>query len=118
MIGKPKKSLGQHWLTNKYYLEKMTQAADLKTGEVILEIGPGQGILTEALLTQGAQVIAVEKDKGLIFNLNEKFKSAIDQGQLKLIEADILKFKPEEQIKENYKIIANIPYYITGKILD
>jgi len=98
------------------------ESAQIKTGEVVLEIGPGTGNLTEELLKSGAQVIAIEKDRDLIKLLLAKTKNerefAIADSciNLKIIEKDILEFD-ENQIKTNYKIVANIPYYITGPII-
>jgi len=113
---KAKKSFGQHWLRSKKALQQIIAAGDIHTTDIILEIGPGQGILTERLLKLAGQVIAVEKDKKLISFLKEKFATEIKQGKLDLIEGDILKFDPKV-LKRKYKIIANIPYYITGAIL-
>ena len=109
-------------MISKKYLKKIVESAQIKTGEVVLEIGPGTGNLTEELLKSGAQVIAIEKDRDLIKLLLAKTKSAREFAiadsciNLKIIEGDILEFK-ENQIKTNYKIVANIPYYITGPII-
>jgi 16S rRNA (adenine1518-N6/adenine1519-N6)-dimethyltransferase len=111
----PKKSLGQNWLNSPSAIEKIVSAGELKTGETVLEIGPGRGALTSALLATGAKVIAVEKDHRLIDELGEKFASEITSRQLTLIEGDILIDQPN--IKGDYKLIANIPYYITGEII-
>jgi len=116
-----KKSLGQHFLTSQKTLEKIVEVARLKEGETVLEIGPGGGALTRSLLNAGARVIAVEKDDELIPLLEETFAQEIATRQLTLIHNDILNFKPEDrdyQLKaKNYKLIANIPYYLTGQIL-
>lgn len=116
---KPKKSLGQNFLTSIGALEKIIETANLSADDTVLEIGPGKGALTEALLKKGAKVLAVEKDNELVFFLNEKFKKEIDSKKLIIKNEDILDFNSEEEnaLKNNYKIIANIPYYITGQII-
>jgi len=113
---KPNKYLGQFFLSSKKIVEEIIRAADIKPDDVVLEVGPGKGILTEALLKAGARVIAVEKDKRLVEFLKEKFKNT---KNLEIIQGDILKtkfsiFKPQFS---KYKIVANIPYYITSRFL-
>jgi len=116
---KAKKSLGQHFLTSQNALSKIIGAGDVKTNDTVLEIGPGKGILTGQLLLSGARVIAVEKDLSLASFLREKFINEIKKGQLKLVVGDILDFDFSNCSLQttNYKLIANIPYYITGAIL-
>jgi len=84
----------------------------------VLEIGPGKGFLTEELLKNSLQVIAVEKDDRLIEILDEKFKKEIASKKLILIHQDVLDFQPQKYklTNSNYKLIANIPYYLTGQI--
>lgn len=108
--------MGQNFLTSKKIVEEIVVAADIKPDDIILEIGPGKGILTEALLEKARRVIAVEKDKKLADFLKEKFSN---RKNLEIIHADILKFNPKDyNLKtENYKIVANIPYYITSHFL-
>jgi 16S rRNA (adenine1518-N6/adenine1519-N6)-dimethyltransferase len=113
---KPKKSLGQNFLKSKKALSKICEAGNLSPGDVVLEIGPGKGVLTEKLISLGAKVVAVEKDDLLIEFLKEKFQNAIKNKKLMLIHEDILDFEIPQNIKK-YKIIANIPYNITGAIL-
>jgi 16S rRNA (adenine1518-N6/adenine1519-N6)-dimethyltransferase len=116
---KPKKSLGQNFLTSIPARNAIVAAGNLKSGEKVLEIGPGKGMLTVGLLEAGASVVALEKDRELIPLLKEKFVNEIGSGQLTLIEGDALTFVPTEAGLEGgkYKLIANIPYYITGAIL-
>ena len=111
----PKKSLGQNFLVNPRILDKIVAAAEISEDDVVLEIGPGTGNLTAKLAEKAKQVIAVEKDKRLIEELREKFKNK----NVEIIEADILKFKIQNSNFKNdqYKIVANIPYYITSKFL-
>ena len=124
-----KKSLGQHFLNSKHVLEQIITAGKIKKDENILEIGPGTGILTEALLKAGAQVIAIEKDERAYALLNEKFSEEISAGQLQLIIGDVLEEDLTKNLKfkksdanlpdaNSYALIANIPYYITGAILE
>lgn len=113
---KAKKHLGQNFLINPAMTEKIASAGDLKPNETVIEIGPGTGLLTEKLLETGAKVIAIEKDADLIFDLENKFVSQINSGQLTVISGDFLEFTPPQQ--SGYKIVANIPYYITGAIIE
>lgn len=116
---KAKKSLGQNFLTSKRAVWNIARAGNIVPGETILEIGPGRGVLTRALLDAGAKVIAIEKDRELIEVLNKTFEKEIANEQMKLIEGDVLEIEAENIGLENgkYKIIANIPYYITGQFL-
>jgi 16S rRNA (adenine1518-N6/adenine1519-N6)-dimethyltransferase len=104
-----KKSLGQHFLRSKNYLNAITDAADIKRGEVVVEIGPGEGALTEVLLARGAHVVAIEKDSRLISFLLEKFA----HKNFELIEGDALEYAPPKK----YKLVGNIPYYISGALI-
>lgn len=113
---KAKKSLGQNWLKNERVIAEIVRAARIRKDERVLEVGPGQGALTSALLAAGARVVAVEKDDNLIEALQVKFSEAINNQQLELINYDILKFDPI-LINEPYKVAANLPYYITGEFL-
>lgn len=117
-IIKAKKSLGQNFLKSKKALIEIVKAGDIKETDTILEIGPGQGALTEKILETGTKVIAVEKDDRLISILNEKFQKEIANNQLKIIHDDVLELDLTSINLENnkYKLIANIPYYITGLI--
>lgn len=115
---KAKKSLGQNFLKSSQALSRIVIEADLKTTDVVLEIGPGKGILTKKLLEKSSKVIAVEKDPELIEFLKKHFEKEIDSGKLDLILGDILEINNlSSHIKNKYKIVANIPYYITGAIL-
>ena len=132
---RPLKSLGQHFLTSRKVLLEIIDAAKIEEGEYILEIGPGEGMLTAELLAKGAIVLAVEKDGRSYGLLESKFQSEIIAGKLTLINGDILDQKifeaGNESVtiagnKENithindgpFALVANIPYYITGAILE
>ncbi len=111
-----KKSLGQNFLKSPAVVCKMVEVAKLTNSDTVLEIGPGKGALTSELLNSGAKVIAIEKDTELIPILQKKFISELAIKQLTLFNADISTFDPAT-LPEHYKLIANIPYYITGEIL-
>ena len=115
----PKKSLGQHFLHSAYYLGLMADAANVGQSDYVVEVGPGEGALTEVLLTRGAKVVAIEKDHRLIPVLQEKFAKEIKRDQLQVIEADALRLDISSHLpkNKNYKVVANIPYYITGALL-
>jgi len=112
---KTKKSLGQHFLTSTAIIADIVRASETTAEDTVLEIGPGEGVLTSGLLSTGASVIAVEKDDRLIPVLSEKFATEISQNKLRLVHGDIL---TEELsfLPSRYKLVANIPYYITGQI--
>lgn len=112
---KPKKQLGQVFLKNKRFIEKIISALKIKPKETIIEIGAGTGMLTEALLKTKTKVIAIEKDPSLFNFLKEKFKGT---QNLEIIQEDIRnilnpKFKIQDS-KFNYKLVGNIPYYLTS----
>lgn len=114
-----KKSMGQNFLKSQEAVSAMCKASDVSKDDLILEIGPGKGALTERLLETAGKVIAVEKDFELIRILEEKFANDIESGHLALVHEDILAFNPNDyNLPEGkYKIIANIPYNITGAII-
>ncbi|MCX6701876.1 MAG: 16S rRNA (adenine(1518)-N(6)/adenine(1519)-N(6))-dimethyltransferase RsmA [Candidatus Zambryskibacteria bacterium] len=114
---KTKKSLGQHFLKSQKIISDIVSAGKVIGEDFVIEIGPGEGILTSALLETGAHVIAIEKDDRLIPVLQEKFAREISLRQLNLIHADILNCDLEKILPKHYKVVANIPYYITGQII-
>ena len=114
-IHKAKKSLGQNFLKSQPALRKIIEAGEIKPDDMILEIGPGKGALTKKLLENSGIVIAIEKDRELFGLLKDKFEKEIENKKLILVNEDILEFDTDKL--QNYKIIANIPYNITGAIL-
>ncbi|MFA7193673.1 MAG: 16S rRNA (adenine(1518)-N(6)/adenine(1519)-N(6))-dimethyltransferase RsmA [Candidatus Paceibacterota bacterium] len=115
-----KKSLGQNFLKSEKALNQMITASELREGETVLEIGPGRGALTKKLLETGARVIAIEKDEVLAGELEIVLQDFCESGQLEIIRRDALEFNPSENknFKKDYKIVANIPYYITGALIE
>ncbi len=111
----PKKSLGQNFLVNPRILDKIVAAAEINKEDIVLEVGPGTGNLTARIAEKAKKVIAIEKDSRLIEQLKEKFKNS----SVEIVEGDILKLDVSGfrfQVS-GYKIVANIPYYITSKFL-
>lgn len=129
MSGAPaKKSLGQNFLRDRSFLTPILHAAQLSPADKVLEIGPGKGALTEALAEQTDCLVAVELDERLIEPLRQHFAP---QPHVHVIHADILEHAPAELIAEAcsptlatapaaaiaYKVVANLPYYITSAVL-
>lgn len=115
---KPAKWMGQNFLADKDALQKMIDTSNIKKNDIIIEIGPGFGILTLELAKKAKKVIAIEKDKKLAEILSEILK----ENEIKntaIIQEDALKFSPAEHNLANfkYKIVANIPYYITAPLI-
>lgn len=113
-----KKSLGQHFLNPGAHTHAIAEAVEIVPGELVVEIGPGEGVLTRELLERGARVIVVEKDSRLIPFLTETFRDEVQSGQLQIIEGDALEFALPKKLQTSvYKVVGNIPYYITGALL-
>ena len=120
----PKKSLGQHWLHDEPTLDSICDAAQVTAGDNVLEIGPGLGTLTARLLQRGAHVTAVEFDSHLAQTLKQTLTRHSKDSPLKMgdihnltvIEGDILQFNLQ-QLPEGYKVVANIPYYLTSNLI-
>lgn len=134
---RPKKSLGQNFLTDQRALERIVEAAELGPEDVVLEIGPGLGTLTRVLAERAGRVIAVELDQRLVGILSQ---TLADLPNVEIVHGDILQLDPAELIKNTmgpcrpapvvsqiegavegplppYKVVANLPYYITSAIL-
>lgn len=108
------KKLGQNFLIDSGVVKKIVDAAEISDGDEVLEIGPGIGTLTQGLLEAGAKVTAVELDKKLPAVLAETLAG---YENFKLIQGDILKVDVEKIMPPNFKVVANLPYYITTQIL-
>lgn len=122
-----KKNLGQNFLKDENVLKKIIQTADLSAKDNIVEIGPGEGILTQELVKYAGKIIIIEKDDRLALKLNSLFSK---NDTVKIIHDDILKINLPKLISSfrkssstlkaeplKYKVIANIPYYITSPII-
>lgn len=108
----PKKSLGQHWLKDRLVLAGIADAAEITALDTVLEIGPGLGTLTSELLRRAEKVIAVELDGELATKLPGQFPGKT----LQVISEDILDFDLSI-LPKDYIVVANVPYYITSKII-
>jgi 16S rRNA (adenine1518-N6/adenine1519-N6)-dimethyltransferase len=109
---KNNKSLGQHWLKDRFILEAIADCADISPTDTVLEIGPGLGTLTSTLLARAEQVVAVEFDPELARKLPGQFPGK----NLTVHHQDILSFDLSA-LPKGYKVVANVPYYITSKIV-
>jgi 16S rRNA (adenine1518-N6/adenine1519-N6)-dimethyltransferase len=111
----PKKSLSQNFLIDGNVVRNILSAADVTTGDLVVEIGPGPGALTEQLLKAGATVVAIEKDRRMAAALQ---RLQTEDQRLTVIEADALEFPFETLAKQGkWKLIANLPYNISTPIL-
>lgn len=119
-----RQKLGQHFLNNPRAIQKIVSALDLQKTDLVVEIGPGRGALTFPLLKKcretDCRLIAVEKDLQLAKNLETGIKNR--EGEIKIIAGDILEVLPKitadfQPPAASYKIVGNIPYYLTGKLL-
>lgn len=116
----PRKRFGQHFLQDPNILSRIVKAAEIEPGDLVLEIGPGLGDLTIALINAGARVVAVEVDRDLVKRLVSQWG---DAQRLTILEGDILTMAPEQWLSEggfgglDYKVVANLPYNITSAVL-
>jgi 16S rRNA (adenine1518-N6/adenine1519-N6)-dimethyltransferase len=111
---RPRKSLGQNFLKDHSYLRRIVDALELAPYDEVLEIGPGTGVLTAALLKVARRVVAVELDPHLIAALRKDFSGS---ANLDVVHGDALQIDPGAYFAVSYKLAGNIPYYITGPIL-
>ncbi len=120
-----RKALGQHFLIDKGVLEMIVSAAEFTPTDVVIEIGPGLGVLTKELARQTGWVVTVELDNKLVGFLKQELASF---DNITIVNADILKIDPAALLQEqkvrfpsnapfNYKVVANLPYYITSPVL-
>lgn len=108
----PKKSLGQHWLKDRDVLSSIADEADISADDTVLEIGPGLGTLTSELLRRAKKVVAVELDSDLAKKLPGQFPGT----SLEVVNQDILTYDLRN-LPKDYVVVANVPYYITSKIV-
>lgn len=133
----PKKSLGQHWLHDDASLSAMVEAGEVRPTDTVVEVGPGLGTLTKKLVAQAEQVIAIELDPVLAANLQYNIcrrHPELDSGSkevspwipdqvrndktpnLTVVHENVLEFD-FSKIKSGYKVVANIPYYLTSNLI-
>lgn len=110
-----KKSLAQHFLRDPIIVNAIIEALAPRKGEAVIEIGPGEGVLTLPLINSGAQIIAVELDRRLAPQLEQDFAG---RPNFRVIEADILTFNPVDLGFSSFAVIGNLPYNITTPIID
>jgi len=117
---KAKKSLGQNFLKDESILNRIVDVANLTSEDVVIEIGPGMGVLTEKLVQHCKKVIAIELDDRLIDLLHSKLRNF---ENVEIVHGDVLKINLPELVEgeklqvKGYKVVANIPYYITAPII-
>ncbi len=109
-----KKKLGQNFLVEQEALNAIVEAADLYEGDHVVEVGPGTGFLTEQLITDAGKVTSVELDPDMVKILEAQYSQT---KNLEVVHADILKLKIEDLVEDKYKVVANIPYYITSPVI-
>ncbi len=123
----PKRSLGQNFLADEAHLQRIVEAAELTPADTVIEVGPGLGNLTHHLAIRAGRVIAVELDRRLIPVLRERFAHG---PPVEIVHGDILDLQPAELLRRGetagepqgaaaprYKVVANLPYYITSAVL-
>jgi 16S rRNA (adenine1518-N6/adenine1519-N6)-dimethyltransferase len=111
---RPSKGLGQNFLIDKNVLDKIVNSADIKPSDIILEVGPGIGTLTQELAKKAKKVVAVEKDSTMCKILKETLSS---YKNIEIINGDILKLDPKPYTLNPHKVVANIPYYLTSPLI-
>jgi len=111
-----KQALGQNFLMHQATADRIADAAGLSSTDTVLEIGPGTGMLTRALLARAGKVIAIEADRELIPGLELTFSDEIGAKKLEIIAGDF-RTLDLSTVPASYKVVANIPYYITGEII-
>ena len=112
-----KKSLGQHFLANPEYSQKIAHFAQIGPEDTVVEIGPGTGQLTRVLLTLARKVVAIEFDRDLVGYLQDYYPDDTSAQRLDIVEADILSFNWAILGKNTFKVIGNLPYNIATQIL-
>jgi len=110
----PRKGLGQNFLADPAALERIAAAADLSSHDLVVEVGAGAGTLTRLLSEQAGRVLALELDEQLVELLREQFAGV---RNVEIIPGDVLRFDAAELAHRGYKVVGNLPYYITSAVL-
>jgi len=114
-LGASKKKSQNH-LVDGHVLEQIVELAQVTDGRHVLEIGPGLGVLTGALIQAGASVTAVELDQRLVGHLRERFEG-LEPERLRLVEGSVLDFSIADLVQPPYDVVANLPYHITSPVM-
>ena len=109
-----RKSLGQHFLTDRKVLERIADAAEIAPTDTVVEIGPGRGALTDLLVERAGKLVAIEYDRALAAKLRERYS---ERHNIEIVQADVLTIRLADVAGEKFKLIGNVPYYITTPIL-
>jgi 16S rRNA (adenine1518-N6/adenine1519-N6)-dimethyltransferase len=114
-----KKALGQHWLTDRRYLDRIVSAIDFESVDSVVEVGAGTGLLTERLAPKARRLVAIEVDSGLAEDLRGRFAGS---KEVRVVEADALERAPEELIaagggRAPYGVVGNLPYNVGTAIV-
>ena len=110
----PRKRLGQNFLTDPVALERIVAAADLSASDVVVEVGAGVGTLTRPLAERAGRVLALELDDQLVQVLHDCLS---DAPNVEIVHGDVLSFSPSELAGRDYKVVGNLPYYVTSAVL-
>lgn len=111
---RPRKGLGQNFLISDGLLKRIVDAADLDQRDVVLEVGAGVGTLTRRLCERAGHVVALELDERLLPLLQQTLGA---YGNVDVLHGDVLAFKPGDLVSPPYKVVGNLPYYITSAVL-
>ena len=109
---RPRKRFSQSFLIDRRLPEQIARSADLESGDEVLEIGPGLGILTRALAARAGRVVAVELDRDLAGALPRLVPANVE-----IVSGDALRFAPAEDFAGPYKLVANLPYHVTSPVI-
>ena len=110
----PRKGLGQNFLTDPVALDRIVAAADLSSSDLVVEVGAGAGTLTRLLAEQAGRVLALELDEQLVMLLRDELA---ELQNVEIVHADVLRFSSPEPSHRGYKVVGNLPYYITSAVL-
>jgi len=113
-LPRPRKRLGQHFLVDRTALERIADALGPTSDDIVVEIGPGRGALTDLLVQRAKRVVAIELDRDLVPYLRDRYA---DGGKVEVIERDVLQLRLSDVAGPDFLLAGNVPYYITTPIL-